>query len=337
MALKLLMMGSDDFGVPTFRAICESRHEVVGLVTQPDRSGRGHHRHRNPMKQWAVQKGLPVFQPEKINTEDSIERLRAFGADLFVVAAYGQILSPQVIGIPPLGVINVHASILPKYRGAAPVQYAILNGDTETGVTIFQIQPELDAGPILAVERTPIHAKETAGELESRLAELSAPLVLRVIDGLEAGTLQARPQDASQATRAPRLKKKDGLIDWSQPAVQIERHIRAMQPWPKAFTFLTRQGGQPMRLCLLEAEPVELAAVQAEIPSGRSDEEGKPQSQHHRRPGEVILATRKRVVVQTGKEGLEILRIQPEAKRVMRIEEFLCGHPLQPGDRFHSV
>ncbi|HID20781.1 MAG TPA: methionyl-tRNA formyltransferase [Planctomycetaceae bacterium] len=333
MALKLLMMGSGEFGVPTFRAICESHHDVVGLVTQPDRRGRGHHRHRNPMKEWAVQQGLPVFQPERINTDESVARLRAFAADLFVVAAYGQILAPRVIEIPRLGVINVHASVLPKYRGAAPVQYAILNGDTETGVTIFQIQPELDAGPILAVQTTPIQPKETAGELEARLAELAAPLVVRVIDGLEAGTLEAQPQDASRATRAPRLKKSDGAIDWSQPAVRIERHIRAMQPWPKAFTALTRSGGQSMRVCLIEAEPVD---VQSLGPPEKSGQAGAG-SALQRRPGDVVLATRKRVVVQTGEGGLDILRIQPEAKRVMRIEEFLCGHPLQPGDRFHSL
>ncbi len=357
MPLKLLMMGTGDFGVPTFRALCRSAHRVVGLVTQPDRGRASRRKPRNALKELAEAEGIPVFQPERINSPEAVEQLRRFDADLYVVAAYGQILSPQVIDLPRLGVINVHASLLPKYRGAAPVQYAILNGDQETGVTIFQIQPELDAGPILLAQKTPIGPKETAGELERRLAELAAPLVLQAVEGLEAGTIQPVPQDPSQVTRAPRLKKEHGRIDWSRPAEQIERHVRAMQPWPKAFSFLQRQGQtERLRVAILEAEPLPQAEVDrlqgqtaapdaAEPqPASAASRAGDSSAPHvpaeastgdqEKTPGVVVVATRKRLVVQTGRGGLEILRLQPEAGREMTVREFLAGHPVSQGDRF---
>ncbi len=322
------MMGTGDFGVPVFRALCQSEHSVVGLVTQPDRARRGRKQPRNQLKELAEAEGVPVFQPERVNTEEAIERLREFDAELYVVAAYGQILSPKVIDLPRLGVINVHASLLPKYRGASPVQYAILNGDRETGVTIMQIQPELDAGPILVAGRTEIRPKETAGELEARLAELAVPLTLEAIEQIESGKARPVPQDPTLVTRAPRLKKEDGRIDWTCPAEYIERQIRAMQPWPKAFCFLQRRATpEPLRVVLLEADPLKQADT---------DQLREQNGLQSAEPGDVVAVQRDLLVVQTGEGGLCIRRIQPEARREMSVREFLAGHQLLPGDRFLS-
>jgi methionyl-tRNA formyltransferase len=192
--LRLIMMGTGTFALPTFQALIESAHEVVALVTQPDRVGRGHHHHPHPMKDAALEAGIPVLQPEKVNRPEVLEQLTSFGPDLFVVAAYGQILSPDLLEIPRLGAVNVHGSLLPKYRGAAPIQYAIWHGETETGLTLFQLEPKLDAGPILGMVKTPIGPKETAGELHDRLAAIAPPLTLEVLRGLETGEIQRRPQ-----------------------------------------------------------------------------------------------------------------------------------------------
>ena len=237
MALRIVFMGTGGFAVPAFCAILESRHTTVGLFTQPDRTGSGHHQHVNPLKRIAAD-DIPVFQPEKANLPEPIEQLRSLEPDLCVVAAYGQILSAELLGVPRLGAVNLHASLLPKYRGAAPIQAAILNGETETGVTIFQIEPKLDAGPILAMEKTPIGPKETAGELQVRLAALGASMILPVLDHLEAGTAVPLVQDSAQASRAPRLKKESGRIDWSKTPAQIDCQVRAFHPWPMAYTTL---------------------------------------------------------------------------------------------------
>lgn len=316
MPLRLLMMGTGTFALPTFEALCVSPHPVVGLVTQPDRMGRGHHHHPHPMKAAAVERGVPVFQPENVNAPDALERLHAFGADLYVVAAYGQILSPELLAIPPLGAVNVHASLLPKYRGAAPVQYAILRGETETGVTIFRIEPRLDAGPILGMVRTPIGERETSGDLERRLAALAAPLTREVVDGLAAGTIRPQPQDPALVSRAPKLKKEQGLIDWTRSASEIDRHVRGMQPWPMPYSFLHAPGRPPLRLLVLEVIP---AAVSPPAES---------------RPGEVLSGPPGRLFVRCGGGAVELLRLQPAGKRSMSAEEFLRGHAVTPACRF---
>ena len=313
MSLRLVMMGTGEFALPTFRGWYESKHEVVALYTQPDRTGRGHHRHVHPMKLAALEHGTPVFQPQSVNTEDALAELRTLEADLYVVAAYGQILSAELLEIPRYGAVNVHASLLPRHRGAAPVQYAILTGDTETGVTIFQIDPRLDAGPILGVVSTQIGAAETAGELESRLAELTVPLARTVVDQIDAGTAENSVQDVSQVTRAPRFKKDFGVIDWSRPAVELERHIRAMQPWPKAFTFLCRPEHPAIRIIILAARPCEVP--QAAL------------------PGQIAVADGNHLVVNTGQGGLELMTLRPEGKSDMTATEFLHGHPLGTDSR----
>lgn len=311
--LRIAMLGTGDFAVPTFRALLDSRHSVVGLVTQPERIGRGHHQHAEiEIKRLAIDRGVPVLQPENVNTPDALASLRSLNADLFVVAAYGQILSDELLTIPPRGAFNVHASLLPKYRGAAPINYAIWKGETETGVSIIQIQPKLDAGPILAVAKTPIGPRETAGELEDRLAQLGPEPTLRVIDQLVAGTLSPVPQDPALVIRAPRLKKQQGLIDWSQSAAQIECHVRAMQPWPNAFTFVHCAAKKPQRLIVLEIEPRSAAGTTS--------------------PGHVLATEANRLLVQTGSTPVEIMRLQPDGKRGMSAADFLRGNSLQPGD-----
>ncbi len=321
------MMGTGEFALPTFASLYEGPHQVVGLFTQPDRKGRGHHHHPHPMKETALAHGTPVFQPESVNTPEAVETLRSLNPDVCLVAAYGQILSKDVIAVPRLGLYNIHASLLPKYRGAAPIQYAIWKGETETGVTIFRIEPKLDAGPIVGVEKTPIGEKETYGELQARLAELAVPLARRVLDELAEGRLEGQVQDASQITKAPRLKKTDGEIPWHRSAREIGWHIRAMQPWPSPYTFFHQPGHPPIRLIVTDVEPV----------SG--DQLPIEESAHHHLPlvqappGRVVCADNHRLFVQTGDGVLEILRLRPEGKRDMAAGDFLHGHAVRPGDR----
>jgi methionyl-tRNA formyltransferase len=314
-SLKILMMGTGDFAAPAFESLYESAHRVVGLVTQPERAGPGkHHTESNRLKRFALAHGTPVFQPENVNTPESLAELRAFDADLFLVAAYGQILSPELLSIPKRLAINIHASLLPKYRGAAPVAYAILNGETETGVTIIEVRPQLDAGPILGVTRVPIASDDTAGTLEDRLALAAVPLVGRVLDEIAAGTAQGIPQDPALATRAPKLRKPLGAIDWTRPAREIDWQIRALQPWPNAFTFLHGRGKRPLRVVVLSA------AVDTERNSNSP-------------PGTILDADKSGIVVQTGAGVVSIAKLQPDGKRAMTAAEFQCGHPLHPGDR----
>jgi methionyl-tRNA formyltransferase len=267
------------------------------------------------MKQLAVQHATPVFQPEKVNTPEVLADFRTLQPDLLVVAAYGQILSPELLGIPRHGSINVHASLLPKYRGAAPVAYAILNGDSETGVSIIQVLPQLDAGPILAVARTPIGAQETAGQLEARLARLAVDLLPGVIEQFAAGAVHPLLQTEALVTRAPKLKKQMGAIDWTASAAHIDCHIRAMQPWPNPYTFLHSAGKPPQRLLILAVRPLPDAPIQAA-------------------PGTPLGTDRQHLVVQAGTGAVEILQIQPEGKRSMTAADFLRGRQVDSADRF---
>jgi len=314
--LRIAFLGTGRLAQPTFAALCASEHEIVGLVTQPDRAGRGHHQHVNPLKVLAESRGIPVFQPEKIRAPESLEVLSAWRADLFVVAAYGQILSKNVLEMPRLGCINVHASLLPKYRGATPIHAAVLNGDAETGVTIIRLVKELDAGPMLGAVRTPIGPGETTGELEGRLAELSIPLTLRVISELELGTNQAVEQDAAQASHVGKLTKENGWIPWGKSCDEIACHIRGMQPWPGSFTLLLQEGHGPLRLKILEVGPVD--AESAEV------------------AGLVTAVTKDSIRVGCGRGEIEIRKLQPDGKRPMSSGDFLRGHLVRPGDRFGS-
>src|SRR6185369_5349889 len=253
MPLRLVMLGTGDFAVPAFSALYDTPHEVLALYTQPERTGQGHHRQADSrIKQVALARGTPVFQPQSVNTPEALDELRQFHADVFVVAAYGQILSQTLLDIPRLMPINVHASLLPKYRGAAPVAYAIWKGEAETGVCIIEVVPALDAGDILGMAKTPIGSRETAGELEDRLAELAAPLTVRVLSEIESGTVQRIPQDAALMTRSPKLRKEQAAIDWAKTSREIDWLVRAMQPWPKAYTYAHLADKPPVRLLVLE-------------------------------------------------------------------------------------
>lgn len=265
------------------------------------------------MKELALEHDTPVFQPEKANADDSLTQLREFDADLFVTAAYGQILSAELLGIPGLGAINVHASLLPKYRGAAPIQYALICGETETGITIFRIEPKLDAGPILGVVKTDIGEKETYGELQDRLSELAVPLTCQVIDDLAAGTAQEIVQDGSLVTKAPRLKKTDGAVPWQKSSRLVCCHIRGVQPWPKPSATLHTDGHE-LRLLVLDAIPCEWP-INGEC-------------------GAVAVEDRKRIFVKTADGAVELLSIKPDGKRAMSPAEFLNGHKVSCGDRF---
>jgi len=320
LALRLIMMGTGDFAVPTFRLLLDHGYPVRLLVTQPDRP-QGRHQELVPaaIKQLAVERKVAVVQPESVNTPESIERLASLQPDLLVVAAYGQILSDAILQVPRLGGVNLHASLLPKYRGAAPINWAIYHGETGTGVTVIRMTPRVDAGAILLQAETPIGLDETAGDLEVRLAHLGAPLVSQSIDGLAAGTLIGHPQDRSRATRAPKLKKEHGLIDWTRDAPAVCNQIRAMQPWPMAYTFWHRPDGKSSERIIIEKASPHFVCAELE---------------EHRMPGSVCQADSQNLVIRTGKGAVRLERLRPAGKRSMAVEEFLRGNRLQTADRF---
>ncbi len=317
--MNLVMMGTGTFAEPTFEALLAGPHSVVGLFTQPDRAvgqERGSTRQTGKgMKPIAEARGIPVFQPESINTPEGIAALQALKPDLLVVAAYGQILSNDVLSTAKHGGINVHASLLPKYRGAAPIAWAIYHGEKTTGVTIIQMSVQLDAGRMLAQEVVDITADETAGELEARLAPLGAAVAVRVIEQIESGTAQGLVQDKGLVTKAPKLKKEDGFIDWTRDASQVSLQIRAMQPWPTAYTFLHRTGQPPARVIVSRAH---VEATSADVEAGVIVPDGAL-----------------RLTVACGQRTrLAIDELQPAGKRRMSAADFLRGAPLKEGDRF---
>jgi methionyl-tRNA formyltransferase len=319
--MRLVMMGTGAFAEPTFEALLTSSHQVVGLVTQPDRPAgqeRGSTRQTGKgMKTIAQEHHVPVFQPESVNTPEGVAAVQAFQPELLVVAAYGQILSNDVLAAAPHGGINVHASLLPRYRGAAPIAWAIYHGETRTGVTIIKMSIHLDAGDMVAQEAVDIGPEETAGELEDRLAPLGAKLALQVIDQIAAGTALGVKQDKSLVTKAPKLKKEDGLIDWTRSALQVCNQVRAMQPWPTAYTFLHRPGQAPLRLIINRAQAVEHSGTSSSA------------------PGYVHSAGPDGLLVAAGGGGVvRVVELQPAGKRRMTATEFLRGHALQTTDRF---
>jgi methionyl-tRNA formyltransferase len=315
--IRIVMLGTGDFALPTFVQLCETGHRVERLITQPDRpQGRKQELVPSAIKQAALARAIPVDQPEDVNSPDSVERLRALAPDLLVTAAYGQILSAELLAVPRLGGINLHGSILPAYRGAAPVARAIENGETETGVTVIRMTPRIDAGGMIAVARTPIDPDETAGALEARLAALGAPLVVDAIAALAAGRATILSQDKARVTKAPKLRKEDGLIDWSKPARAVHDKVRAMQPWPVAYTYWhhTDPTGAP-------AEPVRLI-IHATRPVGGQGP-----------PGTVLAAAEDRFEIGAGDGAVQIVTLQREGKKPGPAAEFLRGHHVRPGDR----
>jgi methionyl-tRNA formyltransferase len=309
----LLILGTGDFALPTFVHLHETGHELLALITQPDRpQGRKQELIPSRIKRAAQDRGIPVEQPEDVNAAESLERVRSRSPDLVVTAAYGQILSAELLSIARLGGINLHGSVLPAYRGAAPVARAIEQGENETGVTVIQMSPRIDAGGMIAVARTPIGPDETAGELEDRLAELGAPLVAEAIAALAAGTARIEPQEKAKATRAPKLRKEDGRIDWTRPAQAVHNLVRAMQPWPAAYTHWLPAPKPPVRLIVHKTTLV----------NGTGN------------PGEVLEAEGERLVVAAGMGAVSIIQIQAPSKRAMGAGEFLRGNRVARRDRF---
>lgn len=318
--MRLVVMGTGLFAEPTFEALLAGPDPVVGLVTQPDRAAgaaRGSTRQTGRgMKSIAIERGIPVFQPESVNAPEGIAGLKTFVPDLLVVAAYGQILSRDVLAVPAHGGINVHASLLPKYRGAAPIAWAIANGETQTGVTIIRMTVGLDAGDMLAQAAVAIGPEETAGDLEARLAPVGAQLAAAVVAQIKAGTAQGVKQDAALITKAPKLTKEQGEIDWSQPAVRVCNRVRAMQPWPTAYTTWHRTGQSPLRLIVCKAV-------------AHSQGANEPTQ-----PGTVLTTVENQGLYVAASDGVvEILELQPAGKRRMSAADFLRGRRPQPGDR----
>jgi methionyl-tRNA formyltransferase len=322
--LRLIMMGTGPFAVPTFESLRGGPHPIIAVVTRPDRAPPGRRAAPNPMRAAAEAAGLAVLDPERVNAPDAVAAVTALRPDLLVVCDYGQILSGELLGIAPLGGINLHGSLLPRHRGAAPVQWTLLEGDAVAGVSVFHMTPALDAGRVLATRSAPVEPRETAAELERRLARLGVEAVLEAIEILalaaRAGTLTnvGTPQNAAGVTRAPRLVKADGVVDWTQSAAAIDRRRRALEPWPRLATFFTRGDGGRSRL-VIEDCVAESRAVACE-----TDLE----------PGRVIEAAGDRFVVACGGgTALAILRLVPEGRRSMSAAEFLRGSSLHHGSR----
>ncbi len=308
---RIVMFGTGDFALPTFEGLLKTGHLVVGLVTQPDRpQGRKHQLIPSRIKVAAEAVGISVFQPERVNEADALDVIRRFEPDLFVTAAYGQILSADLLTIPSGGGINLHGSLLPSYRGAAPVARAIQNGDATTGVTVIRMTPRVDAGGMLYRASTPIDPDETADELEARLARIGAPLIIQAVDRLAAGTAEFLPQAKGQVTKAPKLGKEDGRIDWSRPARTVHDLVRSMQTWPGAFTtwHKDRAGGPVERLIIHKSALLEGTA---EAP-----------------PGTVVEGLGDRFVVAADPGLVRLLIVQPVGRKPMPAADFLRGHPL---------
>ena len=305
---RIVFMGTPQFAVPTLEAL-DAQHDIVGVVTQPDRTGgRGQRLLLSPVKETAQARGLPIFQPRTLRTSEALERLAAWRPDVIVVAAFGQILHAPVLALPPHGCLNIHASLLPLYRGAAPIPAAILNGEPRTGVTIMRLDEGLDTGPILAQAELPIRADDTTSSLTARLAGLGARLLIKTLPGWLAGDILPRAQDDEMATYCRLMRKKDGQLDWTNPAVYLDRQIRACHPWPGAYT--TWQG---QRLKILRARP-------------------RPDWQGQSVPGQV-LALEPGVGVSTGQGLLELLEVQLAGKKPLAAELFARGQRKMIGSR----
>ena len=311
MGLRLLFFGTPAFAVPGLVALVGSRHEVVGVVAQPDRArGRGQKVQYEAVKRAALEHRLPIWQPERLKDPALLDELRATRPDLAVVAAYGRLLPQAQLDLPRLGFVNVHASLLPRWRGAAPIHRAILAGDAVTGVTIMRLVLALDAGPMLARAETPIGQDETSVELDARLARLGAGLLVDVVDRLERGPVAEVLQDEREATYAPKLERAEGPLDWAAPASTIHNRIRGLQPWPLASGVL---GGR--RLLLLRS------AVERLEPPGEA-------------PGTVVRADAGGLIVATKPGAVRLLELQPEGRRAMSARDFLNGTRVVRGDRF---
>jgi methionyl-tRNA formyltransferase len=308
--MRVVFMGSPEFALPTLQRLAESEHEVAAVVAQPDRPvGRGRARRPPPTKEYALAHGIRVLQPERVNRPEALAEIRALEPDAIVIAAYGQILKQELLDIPTRGVLNVHASLLPKYRGASPVAAAVLAGEEETGVTIIEVVLALDAGPMVAQRALPIETHDTTGTLTEKLAVLGADLLIEVLPAWHSGEIAVQPQDGSLTTYAPLLRREDALIDWSLPAVDVWRRVRAFDPWPVATTTID---GEPLRIW--EAEPLD---VEPDVAPGTVFAPDEAALKHGG------------FAVRCGRGSLAVVRAQRAGKRVVTGDELLRGY--RPG------
>lgn len=311
-ALRIIFMGTPDLAGESLKALLRApEFQIVAVVTQPDQpKGRGLKLQPSAVKEIATEHQLPVLQPDRAREESFIQQLRAFEPDLIAVAAYGQILPKAILDLPRFDCLNVHTSLLPKFRGAAPIQRAIMEGEAETGVTIMRMDVGLDTGDILTQEKTSIEPGDNAQTLHDRLAEIGAKLLVQTIPDYVAGKIQPRPQPVEGVSHAAKIKKQEGQIDWALPARMIWNRLRGLTPWPGAFTHLPAQP-QPQLLKIWEAEP--------------SDQSGNP--------GEILAAGKDGVVIGCGEGSLRVQVLQREGGRRLTASEFLAGHPLKPGQK----
>jgi methionyl-tRNA formyltransferase len=309
--MVITFFGTPAFAVPSLEALVGSTHRVAAVVSQPDRpKGRGQHLQPTPTKTVAATHGIAVLQPAQIREESFLDQIRALAPDLGVVVAFGRILPDALIAIPRLGMINVHASILPRYRGAAPIQRAVMAGDTETGVTIMRVETELDAGATFATQAIPIPPDATSGDMDAALATVGAGLLVDIVDRIAAGRAVETPQDHSRATFAPKVRKEEGVIDWSLPASTVHNRVRGLQPWPLASTTLDGR-----RVVIRQSSAAGITSTAS--------------------PGSVIRARGDELIVACGDgTALQIVEIQPEGKRTMTAREFLAGHGVSEGMGF---
>ena len=313
-------MGTPDFSVPVLTAMKEAGHDMLAAVTQHDKpKGRGKEMQMTPVKAKALELGIPVLQPKRVRDPEFVEQLRELKPDVMVVVAFGQILTKEVLEVPKYGCINVHASLLPMYRGAAPIQYVILNGEKETGVTTMFMDEGLDTGDMLLKTVVPITADETGGTLHDKLSAAGAELLIRTLEQMEAGTLQRIPQ-TGETCYVGTLKKSMGEMDWSRPAEELERQVRGLNPWPSAYTFLNGKTLKIWKAEVLHTEAV--SSQEAEEPEALADRKSC---------GSVIVISRDSIQVQTGDGILAIRELQLEGKKRMTADAFLRGYPVEAG------
>ena len=308
--MRIVFMGTPEFAVPSLAALLTSEHNVVGVVTQPDRpKGRGHELAASPIKQLAVQHKIPILQPLKMKDPAFLDALSAWKPDLIAVTAFGRILPKVILDLPPRGCVNVHASLLPKYRGAGPIQWALIRGERETGITTMLMDEGMDTGAMLLQERAAITPDDTAGTLSSKLADIGGRLLIDTLARIQNGTVTPQPQDQSQATMAPLLKKEDGLLDWTLPALDLANRVRGLSPWPGAYTYLGEDRWVVWKASVLDRS---VATVL---------------------PGTIVDATKEGLAVATGDGVLRIMEFQPANSRRMSVAQYLTGHILAPGLR----
>ena len=313
--MKIIFMGTPRIAVPALETLIRSEHQVIAVITQPDqKSGRGMALSFSPIKEVALKHEIPCYQPESVSEESFLDLLETLGADIYAVAAYAQKIPDRLLDMAPYGCINLHPSLLPKYRGSGPLRGPILNGDAYSGVTIMKLVSAWDAGDILLQKKIPLDPKETSETLEKKVSALGAEMMLEAIDRLQEGSLIPIPQDHSQATYLKQITKEAGLIDFSQSAVQIERQIRACVPWPSAYTWLE---GKTFKIW------------EADVSPGHPDDSGTDAES-----GTVVYTDKKKILIRTGEGYLIPLSVQIEGKKRMPIEEFLRGRKIEPGVRF---